>query len=194
MLDRARSDVLRELSHAGLLTERIARVQVVRPLVHLGRRVGSYEMGGAGVISVPALTLGRFWEYARRTTWTALRDVLRHEYAHALADHHPDVVKHAEFRKCFGGGYHQENPAGHHDAASHASEYAASSPSEDFAETVMMYLKRGGDLDGFQSRPIVRAKLNFVARIARRLNAPTKTASRTRGPRSLALRRSTSGS
>jgi len=99
-----------------------------------------------------------------------IRDVLRHETGHALAHYYPGRVRRsAEFRRVFGGAYDDHSPV---DAAStdFVSDYAATSPCEDFAETFMFYLKhRGKKPARFRGRVI--AKWAFVRRLLDEITA-----------------------
>jgi hypothetical protein len=173
MLERARADVWRELEHAGLASPRLARVRVTRPWIRLDARVGTYTPGGDGTITVPAVSLGRVAEYRRTAAWTGVRDILRHEYAHALADHHPELVARGDFAAAFGAPHDRGTSAAPYAFHAHVSEYAATEPSEDFAETVMVYLKCGGAIERYAGRPVLHAKLAFVARLSRWLRAAT---------------------
>jgi hypothetical protein len=67
----------------------------------------------------------------------SLRDIIRHEYAHAIAFHFLKLVKRCrEFREAFGGTYNGlrivDMPV-----ESFVSGYAMKSPAEDFAECFM---------------------------------------------------------
>ena len=167
MLARALEDVRRELEHTGLATDQLALVRVRRPWVVLNERVGFYQPGGCGTISVPAVTLGRWREYRGHAPWTSVRDILRHEYAHALADHHPERVETAAFIEAFGAPHERDRPVSAYSHRTHASTYAATMPSEDFAETMMVYLRVGGVIAPYRGRTGLYRKLRFVAGLAR---------------------------
>lgn len=169
MLERARAVVWKELEQAGLATPALARVRVTMPLIHLGERVGYYLPGTPGTIAVPALSLGRLHEYRGAAPWTGVRDILRHEYAHALADHHPELVERAAFERTFGGPHDLGEPVEPYAFHSHVSDYAASAPAEDFAETVMVYLRIGGDIEAYRNRRGLYRKLVYVSGLPRLL-------------------------
>ena len=58
-----------------------------------------------GHIYIPAFVLSDFLAQARGS----LRDVIRHEYAHALAHYYPElIVDSTEFKQAFGGSYLSE--------------------------------------------------------------------------------------
>jgi hypothetical protein len=63
-----------------------------------------------------------------------LTDVLRHEWAHAVADNWPLVMISKRFLTAFGGPYESGEPVMDYDPAHHLTEYAATMPCEDFAE------------------------------------------------------------
>jgi hypothetical protein len=185
MVERALQDVWRELRRAGLDTPALQRVRIERPWLLLNERTGYYQPGGAGVIGIPAVSYGRRYEYRRLAPWTSVRDILRHEYAHALADHHPEVVARPEFVAAFGAPYDTEHSAGPYAFHAHVSEYAASQPGEDFAETVMLYLRVGGRLEVGQRRPALQRKLEFVSHIPRWLQEPARPSEPVRHARGL---------
>ena len=92
-----------------------------------------------------------------------MRDVVRHELAHALAFTGGDLVRgSARFRRVFGGDHDDDAPV---DAPRRAfvSEYATTNPCEDFAEAVMVYLRHGGALDRYRTRPELLRKMQFIA-------------------------------
>jgi hypothetical protein len=170
MTERAQCDVYRELERAGLATAQLARVRVVSTWLQFDARVGLYRPDDhGGTIVVPAVSLGRIAEYRARAPWTSVRDVLRHEYAHALADHHAGLVRGTRFERVFGGAHDDERSAGAFDPAAHVSAYAATLPSEDFAETVMLFLRVRGRIERFRPRAALHARLRFVASCASRL-------------------------
>jgi hypothetical protein len=77
---------------------------------------------------------------------TRLTDVLRHEWAHALADRCPELVETKRFTRTFGGAYESCAAVRSHDPEHHLTPYAAASPCEDFAETFHYYLRHKGRL------------------------------------------------
>lgn len=180
MLDRALGDVRRELALTGLATDQLAAVRVSRPLVVLNERVGFYQPGGSGTIAVPAVSLGRWREYRGVAPWTSVRDILRHEYAHALADHHPERLATRGFIAAFGAPHERDRPVSAWSHHSHVSTYAATMPSEDFAETMMVYLRVIGAIAPYRGRAGLYRKLRFVAGLARREHVATSWTERFR--------------
>lgn len=153
-----------ELAHHGLWG-RIRRADVIWcavpqwPLAMLGffihRAHPLAQVVGyvPGHIYIPAMSL-----FQRR-----LSNVLRHEYAHALAHYYPAIKRSADFRAAFGGFYGQDaiRAALRSDCVS---RYAMTEPMEDFAETFMLFLKRGGKAPKRMSKRLFR-KWDYVAHL-----------------------------
>lgn len=100
-----------------------------------------------GNIFIPAITVSKWIEPYRHVS---LRDIIRHEYGHAMAHYYPElIIDNKEFRKAFNGHYYDLKFSVNGDSSSYVSEYAQTSPMEDFAETFMVYTRRHG-------RPLVR--------------------------------------
>lgn len=96
-----------------------------------------------------------------------MRDILRHEYGHAFAVEHPSLVRRSrEFCDTFGGRYDSRSQAVAYSQTEHVTEYAATSPQEDFAETFMTYVRAGGRVSKFRRRGGVYRKLQFVRALA----------------------------
>ena len=106
-----------------------------------------------GHLYIPALVLGR----------RNVLDVVRHEYAHALAHYYPLLIQRSRaFTAAFGGRYSSGTPLpGSERAQDFVSAYAATEPCEDFAETFMVYLRRKGKPLASSSRAITR-KWKFI--------------------------------
>lgn len=98
---------------------------------------------------------------------TRLSDVLRHEWAHALADRRPRLVDNRRFRSAFGAGYDSPHQVWEHHPDVHVTEYAASMPCEDFAETFHFYLRHKGRLPlRWADKPDIIHKWKFIRSIA----------------------------
>ena len=99
---------------------------------------------------------------------TRLTDVLRHEWAHALADRRPRLVENRSFRMIFGGAYGRQEPVEEYDPDLHLTPYAAAMPCEDFAETFHFYLRHKGRLPvRLRNKPAIAHKWSFIASLAR---------------------------
>ncbi len=178
-VQRALDHVMNEVAAAGLLTRRIWDVPVFTQPAALGGYEGLYveqpgrAMALAGYrargIYVPLITWSRLLAGlglgGRHPS--SMRDILRHELGHAFAVEHPSLVRRsARFRDAFGGPYDQAGPTATYQPDEHVTEYAATSPAEDFAETFMTYLCVGGDIHRFRERRGVARKLRFVRWLA----------------------------
>lgn len=137
----------------------------------------------AGVFTHGTSSLQKFMGYAvghiyiprvvlSQTLWQnrgSLRDVIRHEYGHAVAHYYPElVVESAKFEKVFGGNYYSGEPAVMLEA-DYISEYARSLPMEDFAETFMIYVREEGVLpSSFTNKKIIN-KWNFINDLCKKI-------------------------
>jgi hypothetical protein len=95
-----------------------------------------------GHIYIPSWILAQgFWQYRG-----SLRDIIRHEYGHALAHYYPElIINSTHFKNVFGSNYYDYSPM-EMNPTSYIPKYAATMPSEDFAETFMVYVRRNGIL------------------------------------------------
>jgi len=97
----------------------------------------------------------------------SLRDVVRHEYGHALAHYYPSLIQQGpRFRDVFGGDYWSEDEF-EYDPEFFVSEYAATMPMEDYAETFMIYLRSGGKLPERFATPSIKKKWKFIRDLGR---------------------------
>ena len=130
----------------------------------------------AKAIKVPAWYLPIMALFMELSPKNAAIDVLRHEFAHALADLYPRALSDGGlFKKAFGGAY-GTNPAKGTDPDDWedrcVSGYAATATQEDFAETFMLYMKHKGKVPTkFAKKPAIRKKWKAVAKIIRRVAA-----------------------
>jgi hypothetical protein len=117
-----------------------------------------------------------------------LLDTVRHEFGHAWAWLDPAYFRRPWFTEAFGGRYWARWPVQPaFDPAHFVSEYATTSPAEDFCETFAYYLKYRRSLVRFRRRRGLWRKLRAVQRaveVAARERAP-----RIRGPRATKRRR-----
>jgi hypothetical protein len=144
----------------------IPRINSVGFFMH-GIGVKEYLLGyEAGNIYIPSIVLDTiFWN----NTYT-LRDVIRHEYAHAFAHYYRRLImRSAEFKKVFGGSYLSFNPSGMK-ADAYITDYAKSMPMEDFAETFMVYVRRKGVLPKKYTNKKLILKWKFIGKIIKAIN------------------------
>jgi hypothetical protein len=123
------------------------------------RLAGYYE----GKMYIPQISLA----HLANTQYDSLRDVIRHEYAHAFAHHYPELIFKTEFAMVFGGLYNYDKPSKMQPDA-YVSEYAKTIPMEDFAETFMTYLKRKGKMPRSFTHKKLIAKWKFVEKVIKK--------------------------
>jgi len=170
-LDTANLAVTRELSALGFWDEATAQTETYLTLA--GMAYGYQMYNGSGEILIPAISLARLGEKLMKQKRVALRDILRHEFAHAYAHTHPEKVNKQTFERVFGGPHTLDTRlAQDFDPSRHVSEYAATMPMEDFAEVFMLYVKHKGLLPATLDTPAIRKKWNFVAALP--LNLPKR--------------------
>ena len=103
--------------------------------------------------------------------FTSLNDVLRHEWAHAVADKWPRLIDTKRFVQTFGGQYGSTEPASPYCRTHHITRYAATMPGEDFAETFHYFLRHRGRLPSYMAKkPILVKKWQFIEWLALRIN------------------------
>jgi hypothetical protein len=157
-LNRALSDVTGELDRLGVFDERVHAVDVYLVPFSTAYR---YQLDrGTGEIRIPMLSLSKIGDLFRHQ-YTSLRDVLRHEYAHAIADTHRGLIRSRRFRAAFGDA-HDVACSYHFDSEIHITEYAANRPWDDFAETFMVYVRQRGRLAKRHTTPWIKDKWRFV--------------------------------
>ena len=178
-LNAAARHVQRELYRAGLWYEDsrlpgagIYLIPAPYPSRNLANALGffiheSTRMQGwlgmeAGHLYIPRWVLSHgFWQNRG-----SLRDVLRHEYAHAIAHYYPELINdNPRFIKAFGGDYWSTHPCEGPDA-DFVSAYARTCPMEDFAETFMTYIRHAGKLPKrYEASSPMRRKWTFLDRL-----------------------------
>lgn len=152
-LASARFDVIQELARLGFLDEAVRAVKV--ELVTYDHAHGFQCYGDSGHIGIPRISASRILDVLRRT-YTSLRDVLRHEYAHAIADTHRGLFRSRRFSDAFDGPHTWEF-SWEYDPEHHVSDYAAKAPAEYFAEVFMFYVRHKGRLPAaIATEPILR--------------------------------------
>ena len=146
--------------HANVYLCNIPRINSVGFFMH-GIGVKEYLLGyETGNIYIPSIVLDTiFWN----NTYT-LRDVIRHEYAHAFAHYYRRLImRSAEFKKVFGGSYLSFNPSGMK-AGAYITDYAKLMPMEDFAETFMVYVRKKGVLPKKYTNKKLILKWRFIGK------------------------------
>ena len=114
-----------------------------------------------GEISIPAISKSKFKELFTGQ-YVSLKDILRHEYAHAFAFTHRRLMKSKKFRLAFGALHDDIKAHWTFDPIFFVSEYAAQNAMEDFAETFMYYLEYSGKLPKKFAHPAIRKKWYFI--------------------------------
>ena len=89
-LDQANYAVTCELDRHGFYDSHVQAIDT--RLVIFGAAYGWQKYGSAGDINVPRVSLARL-SHIWRGGYTSLRDVLRHEFAHAIADTHRGLFR-----------------------------------------------------------------------------------------------------
>lgn len=155
--------VTTEMDHLGLWRPRLNDVDVC--LVPVSFCCYGWFLPD-GHIYIPAVTGAQLSDLITGHH-TSLADVLRHEWAHALADRQPRMVGGRRFREVFGGSYESQHPVWEYHPDLHLTPYAASKPCEDFAETFHFYLRHKGSLPlRLQAKPAIARKWAFIASLA----------------------------
>jgi len=163
-VERANQQVTREMENLGLWRPRLDDVTVWHVPVSLCCYGWFMPEGDIYVPAVNGAQLSDFF----LGHYTRLTDVLRHEWAHALADRRPRLVESKRFRSVFGGYYEAPERVRKYDPEQHLTPYAATMPCEDFAETFHFYLRHKGRLPlRLQTRSVIARKWSFIASAAR---------------------------
>ncbi|RYD24363.1 MAG: hypothetical protein EOP88_00530 [Verrucomicrobiaceae bacterium] len=160
----AHTRVCGELQKLGFWNERLEDIQVWWVST-------SFDCYGwyHGDIHIPAISGAQLSDLVmgRRTRLT---DVLRHEWAHALADHWPELIASKRFVRTFGAPYESSKRLGPFDPVEHLTVYASASACEDFAEVFHFYLRHSGRLPSrLESKPAIVRKWDFVRWMASRI-------------------------
>lgn len=155
---------LGELHRHGFLTDRVLRTKV--HLVRASwRRCGWQECSGTGDILIPAVVGQEVLAqivHGGRISGT-LTNTLRHEYGHAVAYHHPGLIRSRRFREAFGGPHESVAiPGQYYDPRVFVTEYAYTNPCEDFAEIFAAFLAAGGKIASEINTRAIRRKWVFV--------------------------------
>jgi hypothetical protein len=93
----------------------------------------------------------------------SLRDVVRHEYAHAVEYHYPMLTTRSKrFKTAFSGPY----PGDYDEVGNfYVSKYASTQQTEDFAETFMIFVRHGGKIPNKLKTTQIKHKWKFIAEL-----------------------------
>ena len=162
---RANNQITDELDNLGLWSDRLDKIVVYWV-------PASWDCYGwfNGHICIPAITGARLSDFLGGK-YTRLTDVLRHEWAHAVADRHKRLIETTRFERAFGGPYESDDAVRQYDPAHHLTPYAAVNPCEDFAEVFHYYLRHKGRLPvRLANKPRIIRKWKFVEWLARQVS------------------------
>ena len=167
--------VLRTITHEfirfGIWNERLSGVPVNLSL--FSPYYGWQAYGTTGAIHIPIFSLCRLRDWCSGA-YVSLADVVRHEYAHAIAHCYPSLVRSRAFVQAFTASHDAEVTVEFIDGF-HMTEYAATSPSEDFAETFMLFMRTKGKLPRCYQTPLIRKKWRFIRRLCRAIHSGSRT-------------------
>ncbi|TWT80652.1 hypothetical protein CA13_20970 [Planctomycetes bacterium CA13] len=165
-LQKALDEVRSELDSFGLWNERLANVDVY--LTWIGTAYGYQLYRTTGHIEIPAFSMDRLSEVVFGGPRRTLRDLLRHEYGHAVADTNRGLFRSRQFRAAFGTP-HDSCIESEYCSSVHVSHYAATDSSEDFAEVFMYFLKHNGRIPKRLKTHTIEAKWSFISRLCRQI-------------------------
>jgi hypothetical protein len=163
---RANNQVTDEMDNLGLWSDRLEKIEVYWVPVSWDH-YGWYHRH----IYIPAITGAQLSDFFQGK-YTRLTDVLRHEWAHAVADRHQQLIDTSRFERVFGGPYESDDAVREYDADHHLTHYAAVNPCEDFAEVLHYYLRHKGRLPvRLTDKPRIVRKWQFVKWLAKSISA-----------------------
>jgi hypothetical protein len=172
-LNRALADVIRDFEYLGIWNEQLYSVEVF--LVRVGYAYGWKWSGAEGHIDMPAVSISRLGAVMGLYSGVGLRDILRHEYGHVVADLYPKLSRSKAFRQAFGASYGREERIAPYDPEKHVTKYASTEPAEDFCEVFMYFVKHRGRLPARFDTPAIRRKWAYVDRVVRTIRAGRRT-------------------
>jgi hypothetical protein len=161
-LQSAVDNVRLELDQMGVWNDRLAVIDVY--LTWFGKDYGWQWYRGSGHIEIPAFSVARLNEWISGDPRWTLRDLLRHEYGHAVADTNRALIRSRRCADAFGTAHDSEIP-NDYSPDEHVTEYAATDACEDFAEVFRFYLKHSGKIPRRYGTGIIRRKWRFVDRL-----------------------------
>ena len=166
---RANDQVTAELAKLGFWNARLNDVQVWWV-------TASWDCYGwyQGDIFIPAITGAQLSDLIAGSH-TRLTDVLRHEWAHAVADRFPRLMDTARFVRVFGGDHHSDDAVSEYDPERHLTRYSAVRPCEDFAEVFHYFLRHKGRLPvRLANKPHIVTKWRFIEWLAERISSAAR--------------------
>jgi hypothetical protein len=122
-----------------------------------------YWWPGRNVIRVGRLSWLEVLGWFNGARQPSKRDIIRHELGHVVLDKNRTLATRLGFDRVFG------HPVGY-SPRSHVSEYAATHAEEDFAETLMLFLKHRGRKPWYLVGVRLARKWRFIGRLAREIN------------------------
>lgn len=163
MLKKTIRKVEEDYESLGLMDDKLDGVEVY--LVPFGVDYGWKWDGKDGWIDIPRVSITRIADLILKDKTMSLRNVMRHELAHGLADTHRALIRSKKYREHFVYPYDDEERQ-LYDPEVHVSEYASSNSAEDFAETVRYYVKRKGVIPKKWVGTIIHTKWEFIREMA----------------------------
>lgn len=168
-LNSVLSAVQDELIDLGFWDNKLYKIDIYLVPMHwrssYWNAYGWQEYYAGGEICIPKLTWLKIAKLFLNSP-SSLRDVLRHEYAHAFAYTHQDLINSKKFSAAFWGN-HDSNTEWVYDKQLFVSEYAATNQMEDFAETFMYYVKRKGKILKRLNSEALKTKWEFLDELAK---------------------------
>jgi len=162
---RANNQVTDELDNLGFWSDRLDKIEVYWVPASWDH-YGWYSRH----IHIPAITGAQLTDFLEGK-FTRLTDVLRHEWAHAVADRHKHLIETQRFESVFGGSYDSDDAVWEYDPDRHLTRYAAVNPCEDFAEVFHYYLRHKGRLPvRMADKPRIVRKWQFVKWLAKSIS------------------------
>lgn len=173
-LNRAITDVSAEFRNLGI--QHIIENTEVRH-TFFGIYLGYYApdcAGKPGHVEIPRWSVLRVLCLGMGYQPLAIREILRHEYGHALAYQYRRLLRSKLFRVAF-GMHHEKEQASEYDPARHVTAYAATRPYEDFAEVFAEFVKLQGEIPLWYATPAIRKKWEFVRRLCSQVSRRRKS-------------------
>jgi hypothetical protein len=136
------------LKRCGLATKKMMKTKAQRTLIPSITKEAYFTEDGR--IFVP------IWQSRKR----CVRDMIRHEYGHALLYHYPTISQSKKFQDTFCNSSDRDD---------YVTQYAMRDPIEDFCETFMLYMKYKG-LPRTHLSENLKKKWDFIASLWKRFH------------------------